>query len=128
MLTLADYYGVSLEALTLRLEDLSLLPPGVWERLKSSGLRVREAQAILNLQGAHEESVDALPLRYQRLAVMAYQQGEISQGRLAQFLRTDPTTAWEIAERLGTFSIVDEEGQVKQHSLDLGEAVGAPRA
>jgi Zn-dependent peptidase ImmA (M78 family)/DNA-binding XRE family transcriptional regulator len=122
--TLADYFGVSLEALTVRLEDLHLLPPGTWERLKTSGLRVREAQTLLDLKGPQNESIGALPLRYQRLAVTAFQLGHLSQGQLAKFLRTDIVTSREVAERLGTLQVVEEDGSVERLSVDLGEAVG----
>jgi Zn-dependent peptidase ImmA (M78 family)/transcriptional regulator with XRE-family HTH domain len=126
--TLADYYDISLEALTLRLEDLDLLPPGTWERLKATGFRVREAQALLNLSGPRQESADALPTRYERLAVAAYRRGDLSQGRLAKILRTDITGAWDTVERLETLEIVDDDGHVKQLSLDLGESLAAQPA
>ena len=54
--TLADYYGVSVEALSLRLEDLRLLPTGTWDRLKLAGFRVREAQTLLGLRNRQSPS------------------------------------------------------------------------
>lgn len=124
---LADYYGVSLEALLLRLEDLRLLPPGTWERLRASGFKVREAQALLNLPGTRQEAEGLLPPRYQRLAAMAYELGELSEGQLARFLRTDRTTARGVVERLGTQEIVTDDGSVGDLSVDLGDAIGAGR-
>ena len=126
LLTLADYYGVSLEALVLRLEDLRLLPPGIWERLKGSGLKVREAQTVLKLSGARQEPEEILPLRYRQLSVQAYQDEKISEGQLARFLRTDRVGAREILERVETRVVVTDEGAVERLELEhLGGPVGA---
>ncbi|QBD82843.1 hypothetical protein EPA93_45530 [Ktedonosporobacter rubrisoli] len=46
---LAHFYGVSVEVMALRLEDLNLLPNGNWGKLKAGGFRVREAQQQLGL-------------------------------------------------------------------------------
>ena len=79
---LAHYYFVSVEALTRQLESLHLLPSGTWDRLRDSGFKVREAQTIFELE-PHPRANYLLPLRYQYLAVEAYQRGE---GQLARFL------------------------------------------
>src|SRR5207253_3398994 len=65
-----------------------------------SGFKVREAQALLNLASARQEPEMLLPLRYQRLAVQAYQDAKLSEGQLARFLRTDRIGAREILERV----------------------------
>src|SRR3712207_3251112 len=42
LFTLAHYYGVSIEALIYRLEEMGLLPSGTWDRLRDRGLKVRK--------------------------------------------------------------------------------------
>jgi Zn-dependent peptidase ImmA (M78 family)/DNA-binding XRE family transcriptional regulator len=97
--TLAHYYGVSVEALTLRLEGMKLLPTGTWERLHNNGFRVRQAQQELGLSPVAEID-DKFPKRYQYLAVDAYRQERISEGQLAHFLRVDRLEARRIANEL----------------------------
>ncbi|HEU5376388.1 MAG TPA: XRE family transcriptional regulator [Ktedonobacteraceae bacterium] len=96
---LAHYYGVSVEAMTLRLEELRLLSTGVWEHIERSKFSIREAQRQLGL--------DAIPardqkfaLRYQHLAIEAFNRGLISEGILARFLEVDRLEARHIAELL----------------------------
>ncbi len=50
LLTLAHYYGVSVQALTYRLEEMKLMPSGTWERLKNRGFKVRKAQQEIGLK------------------------------------------------------------------------------
>lgn len=97
--TLAHFYGVSVAALTRRLENMKLLPAGVWDRLRESGFQVREAQHELGL-GSIPAREDRLPIRYQYLAVSAYDQGLISEGQLAKFLGVDRLEARRVAEKL----------------------------
>lgn len=93
---LANYYGVSLSALVRRLEDLGVAPSGTWERLRDRGIKVREAQEQLGLPPIPEQS-QLLPLRYQYLAVEAFEEDKISEGMLARFLRVDRLDARQIA-------------------------------
>jgi Zn-dependent peptidase ImmA (M78 family) len=86
--TLAHYYGVSVEALTRHLEDPKLLPTGIWDKLRQSGFKVREAQHQLGLETMPAPD-EMLPRRYQYLALIAFDQALISEGQLARFLRLD---------------------------------------
>ncbi len=97
--TLAYYYGVSVAALTRRLEEMKLLPTGSWDKLKERGFKVREAQQQLNLGSlpAHDEK---LPRRYQYLAIDAFDQALITEGQLARFLDVDRLEARQIVEKL----------------------------
>lgn len=95
----ANYYGVSLSALVRRLEDLGVAPSGTWERLRERGIKVREAQRQLGLSPIPEQG-QLLPLRYQYLAVEAFEQQEISEGLLARFLRVDRLEARRISQVL----------------------------
>ncbi|SRR6266487_437166 len=103
---LAHYYGVSVEAMTLRLEDLKLLPTGIWDKLKAGGFKVREAQQQLGL-GPLPAKEQKFPMRYQYLAIEAFDRGLISEGLLSRFLAVDRLEARRIAELLRQ-SVVEE--------------------
>lgn len=97
--TLAHYYGVSVEALTRRLEEMRLLPTGMWDKLKEYGYKVREAQEQLAL-GAIPTRSEKLPARYQYLAVEAFNRGLISEGHFARLIQVDRLEARRITEAL----------------------------
>src|SRR5258708_33997229 len=60
--TLAHYYGVSMEALTLLLEDMNLLPTGTCECLRARGFKVDGlGQRLYN--GAFPARAHRYPLR-----------------------------------------------------------------
>lgn len=109
LFTLANYYGVSIEALALRMEGMALLPTGTWDRLRDRGIRVRKVQQELGLQeSTHRE--DKLPAHYQHLAIDALEQGMITEGRFADFLEVDRLEARRIAEALRNHSAaIDHE-------------------
>ena len=96
---LAHYYGVSVEAMTRRLEELKLLPTGLWDRIRESGFKVREAQRQLGLD-VLPASDQKLAIRYQHLAIEAFDRGLISEGLLARFLDVDRLEARRISEIL----------------------------
>lgn len=116
---LAHYYGVSFQALTLRLEDMRLIPSGVWEKLKERGFKLKEAHEKLGLKSI-PEPIDKFPARYVDLAVEAYHAAEISEGELAHYLQTDRLEARSIALDPQWQSEVD-----KTISQDLRELVSA---
>ena len=107
LVQLAHYYGASFQALVLRLENMRLLPSGIWDKLNSRGFRVKDAQERLGL-AKFPDSDEMLPARYQQLAIEAFEDAEISEGQLARFLREDRLTARTIAENLGKPSDVLE--------------------
>lgn len=119
--TLAHYYGVSLAALTLRLEDIRAVPTGTWDKLRASGFRVREAQQQLGL-GQLPARDDTLPLRYQYLAVTALEREIITEGQFARYLGVDRLEARRIAEVLQQHSsgVTDE----RTVGLDLAQPLG----
>ncbi|MGD1806181.1 ImmA/IrrE family metallo-endopeptidase [Dapis sp. BLCC M126] len=103
LFTLAHYYGVSVEALTYRLEEMELLPSGTWERLRDRGLKVRKVQEELGLE-AIPQRTDTTPIHYQHLAIEALDQGLITEGRFADFLNVDRLEARRIANILREYS------------------------
>ena len=96
---LAHYFGVSVEAMTRRLEDLKLLPTGLWDQIRVGGFKVGEAQRQLGLDVLPARD-QKLPIRYQHLAIEAVDRGLISEGLLARFLDVDRLEARRIAEVL----------------------------
>lgn len=98
--SLAHYYGVSFQALTLRLEEMRLLSTGTWERLKERGLKPRELQQQLGL--GELPSRDAVfPTRYTYLAFEAVDHALIGEGRLARFLEVDRLEARRMVHEWG---------------------------
>ena len=115
---IADYYFVSIEAVTLRLEELRLLPGGTWDRLRDRGFRVREAQEQLGLS-PRNDSDQLLPLRYQFLAVRSYEGGQLTEGELARLLRVDRVSARRTVQRLTHTPHLRDEGDLESLSIDL---------
>jgi len=106
--TLAHYYGVSVQAMALWLEELELLPSGTWEILRSRGFKVREAQRELGLTPVAERT-DRLPLRFQHLAIEALDDGLITEGCFADLLGVDRLEARRLA------------GHLREHASDAFE-------
>jgi len=100
LLSLADYYGTSLESLTRRLEHFKLVNRGAWEKLSRGTLRVSEARRMLSLDG-QQESVDLFPARYSLLAVTAFHAGQLTEGQFARFLRVGIVEARRIYREHG---------------------------
>jgi len=121
LVQLAHAYGVSVQALTLRLEDLRLLPPGTWDRLRDNDFQPRAAARILGLQPA-EYAAEALPLHYRLLAVQLYADGEITEPQLARYLGTDIVGARRVYQELTETRDVSDDGAPQ--IVDLAEAAG----
>ena len=118
LFTLAHYYGVSVEALIYRLEEMALLPSGTWDRLRDRGLKVRQVQQELGLEDIHQRA-DTTPIHYQHLAIEALERGLITEGRFADFLGVDRLEARRIAEALREYS----SGMIEESAhLDLRQA------
>lgn len=114
---LAHYYGVSVEALTRRLEDLRLLPAGTWdERLRANEFKVRAAQQELGLDRIPAHG-DRLPRRYQHLAFHAFSQGLISEGQFARFLGLSRMQSRHVAE------LFSQETDLMLSDVDLDKAM-----
>lgn len=121
LVQLAHAYGVSVQALTLRLEDLRLVQAGTWDKLRDNDFQPRAAAHILGLD-ASEQRPDALPLHYQLLAVQLYADGEITETQLARYLNTDIVGARRAYQELTETGDVSEDGSPQ--IVDLAEASG----
>jgi Zn-dependent peptidase ImmA (M78 family)/transcriptional regulator with XRE-family HTH domain len=121
LVQLAHAYGVSVQALTLRLEDLRLIGPGTWDRLLDNDFQPRAAARLLGL-GSAERSAEALPLHYRLLAVQLYADGEITESQLARYLGTDIVGARRAYQKLTETGDVADDGSPQ--IVDLAEAAG----
>lgn len=92
IIMLADLYNVSVQATVLRLEDMRRLPAGTWDRLKAEGFKPQHAQQLLAIDANFPLS-DSLQRRYVALAVECFRRGDLSEGQLARYLRTDRVAA-----------------------------------
>jgi Zn-dependent peptidase ImmA (M78 family)/DNA-binding XRE family transcriptional regulator len=109
---LSHFYFVSVEAMTIRLENMSLIPKGVREHLKESRFEVRKAAQILNLE-QHPIADDPFPDRYVFLAVQAFERGDLSEGELVSLLRRDRVEVREIVAKFLTSRDITEKGEFR---------------
>jgi Zn-dependent peptidase ImmA (M78 family)/DNA-binding XRE family transcriptional regulator len=114
---LSHFYFVSVEAMTLRLEKLGLLPKGSSENLKESKFSPLKAAQMLELL-PHPETSQPYPKRYKFLAVHALEQGKITQVQLARFLRCDVVTARQIVTECLTSTDVAADGRLEMLHLE----------
>lgn len=122
ILQLASIFGVSAQAMTWRLEELRLLPPGTWDQLLKIGFRPHEARRLVGLSVPRTGS-PRLPTRYVMLAVQAFLAGDLSEGQLAERLLTDRVGAREIVSHLSTVEQPADNGSWTQVMLDLGRPI-----
>jgi Zn-dependent peptidase ImmA (M78 family)/transcriptional regulator with XRE-family HTH domain len=120
---LANFYQVSVQALILRLEDLSRLPGGTWERLRVEGFKVQQAQKLLGID-ANPPLRELLPQRYVGLAVEAFRKEHLSEGQLARYLRTDRVSARLQVEQLENEIHLENGGDFTAIAPDLAQPLG----
>jgi hypothetical protein len=65
--------------------------------------------------------MDLLPQRYVALAMEAYRKGDLSEGQLARFLRTDRVSARLYVEEGRQGIHQEREGEFTQLELDLAQ-------
>lgn len=109
---LASYFGVSVQAMTLRLEELRYIPTGTWNDLRQR-VKIRDIQERLGLEPVVDDE-QMLPIRYQYLALKAFEAGEISEGLFARYLRVSRAQAREIAFALESSGSLLVDGMVMQ--------------
>jgi hypothetical protein len=119
---LCHFYFVSVEAMTLRLEQLGLIPRGTWQNMKESKFAPRQAAELLGLQ-PQPTSDYPFPDRYMFLAVHAYEKGEIGDTDLAYYLRSDVITAREIVAKAKTSREVEPSGEERQLQLEFQQSL-----
>lgn len=119
---LSHFYYVSVEAMTLRLEELGLIPRGSWLAIRSGEFAPRRAAELLALP---DPPVDdhPFPQRYLHLAIHAFEQGKISQGQLARFLRCDAVTAREMVAECLTHPLMSDLGEPGIATLEFQKSL-----
>lgn len=98
VLRIADYYGVSLMAMVLRLESLGLIRRNSWDTIKASGARVRDIRAESGIEEVgDQDSVEIFPDRYLMLAIEAWSSEKITTSQFAKLIRKSIVEAREFA-------------------------------
>jgi Zn-dependent peptidase ImmA (M78 family)/DNA-binding XRE family transcriptional regulator len=120
---LSNFYFVSVQAMALRLEELSLISRGTWSYLIEKGFRPAVAKQGLQAPPASTELDDPYPERYKYLAVQAFQEGTVSEGQLANFLRCDRVRTREIVENCLSRVDVDSDGNPDLLQLNFRESL-----
>jgi Zn-dependent peptidase ImmA (M78 family)/transcriptional regulator with XRE-family HTH domain len=121
VMALSSQYDVSFQSMIFRLEELRLLSPGTWNRLKSHHSTAGVIPVPLEVAESRPWRSLA-PARYELLAITAYEGGDLSEGELARYLRTDRVTARERAHAIGNTEIF-ESGEWGSLSLELNLAL-----
>ena len=125
---MADFYGVSLAAMTLRLESLGHVPKGSWDAIKASGVRITDNQMAAGVsEQSDSDSPEIFPERYIMLAIQAWLSETISTGQFAKLLRRSPIEARELSQRRSRL-LDDTSGHSEQLSIRLTDSLLAERA
>lgn len=121
LVQLAHVYRVSVQAVTLRLQELRLIPASTWDKLSDHNFQPRAAARQLGIEPVEDVSAQ-LPLHYQVLAAQLYSEGEITEGQLARYLHTDRVGARSRYESLTSTHDVAADGSAQ--IIDLAESPG----
>lgn len=119
---LCNFYFVSVEAMTLRLEQLGLIPKGTWQNMRESKFAPRQAAELLGLQ-PQPTSNYPFPDRYMFLAVHAYERGEIGDSDLAHYFRCDVVNAREIVANVKMSREIEPTGEELQLRLEFQQSL-----
>jgi Zn-dependent peptidase ImmA (M78 family)/DNA-binding XRE family transcriptional regulator len=109
LMQLAHLYCVSVTAMTLRLEDLQLIPQGTWDKLRDRKFQPRAAAQDMGLN-APTENVEMMPAHYRSIAAELYAEGQITESQFARYLRTDIVGARRSFQVLTASRDVAEDG------------------
>jgi len=109
LLMLAQFFEVSFQAVTQRLEEIGRVTRGTHAMLRDRGFKPREAEGILGLE--RRAPLDRMPFRYLFLVATLYARGTISEGDVAAYLRTDRLSAREILHRVPQAGDADEASE-----------------
>jgi Zn-dependent peptidase ImmA (M78 family)/DNA-binding XRE family transcriptional regulator len=99
LILLAHMFHVSTEAMSRRLEALSLLPKGTYESLRDRGLSAGTVRQVLG-DPSPEPSLILVP-RLSMLSAEAYRRGLVSEGQLCEKLQMDRLEVRLLLDALG---------------------------
>ena len=96
VIILANYFGVSREALVRRLEDLKLTADGTWDWfVQNGGISNAQADEVLGVRrkarNLNEGDLIKTSLRLETLAAQALERELLSEGQVARLLKLDRT-------------------------------------
>jgi Zn-dependent peptidase ImmA (M78 family)/DNA-binding XRE family transcriptional regulator len=111
VIILAQFFGVSREAMVRRLEELGSVKPGIWDWfVANGGITDEQARQVLgDLIVPDVEKTEAdrpTTLRLNLLAYEAHKRGLMSEGQLARLLHLDRV---ELREILGSLAAGDDD-------------------
>lgn len=94
VIILADYFGVSREALVRRLEELKLAQEGTWDWFaRNGGITDTQAAEVLGGSPTNDLSANYRPMRsvvrLETLAAQALERDLLSEGQIAELLKID---------------------------------------
>jgi len=118
VIILANYFGVSREALVRRLEELELAKRGTWDWFHDNGgISADQAKEVLR-DSADAESDQVgrsewAAVRLNLLAEAVFRQGLMSEGQLSRLLGIGRVELREILE------VIEDEGEEAQHGTAL---------
>ncbi|GAA09933.1 XRE family transcriptional regulator [Acetobacter tropicalis NBRC 101654] len=105
VIVLANYFGVSREALVRRLEELGLIKRGSWDWfVENGGITNEQVIQVLGDLPKDEHKDDAnrsISLRMSMMADEVWRRGLLSEGQLARLLRLDRVELRELLDGLG---------------------------
>ena len=93
---LAATFGVSFQAMAHRLEELQLLPRGIYDKIMQSRLRPHDLKKNSEMHAKVQDNMPKLPERYVALAVSAYDQELLSESEFSETLEMDIATARDL--------------------------------
>lgn len=115
---IADIYGVSLMATTLRMEMMRLIRQSTWDFLRQSGVKVRDIKLEAGLDPeVIRPRIETFPERYILLAIQAWNSEKITTNQFAKLMRCSPIEAREKAESRSK-SIIDTDDMEISFRLD----------
>lgn len=100
VILLANFFGVSRQAMVMRLEELGLTKKGTWDWFKDNGSITDEQVRQVLGPAAYEASIvdSAQSSRLFLLAIDAWKKGLISEGQMSEMLRLGRTQVRELLD------------------------------
>ncbi len=105
LIYLASQFGVSIEAVTRRLEAIGLLPSGTYEKLRDRGLSERHVREVL---GEPQQPRPRRLSRFSLLVAEAYDRELLSEGQVVQMLGLERLQARQMLDDVRQIGLGDE--------------------
>lgn len=112
LLMLAVFFGISIEAMTRRLEALEMLPKGTYDALRHQGIGLEHRRLVADEMSVPEEGQPFTP-RSLLLAGIAYERELLSEQQIASMLELNLVDVRK--------ALQEREGGVAEVVLDLAE-------